>query len=197
MKRNPFTYIRAGLVGVFCLIAVAACRQDMHDQPKYEPLELSDFFDDRRASRPVLEGTIARGHLRLDSHLYTGKVNGKLVTTFPFPVTMDVLKRGQERYNIYCSPCHGMSGDGQGMIVQRGMRQPETFHSQRLRDIQVGHFFDAMTNGFGAMYSYSDRISVNDRWAIAAYIRALQLSQGATLAELPAQDQQRIQQLDQ
>jgi cytochrome c553 len=192
LKREP---IFLSLLCVLCAMALAACRQDMHDQPRPEPLEKSVFFDDHRSARPLVAGTVARGHLNLDEHFYTGKVNGALVTTFPYPVTLDMLRRGRERYDIYCSPCHSKTGDGRGMIVQRGLKQPESFHSQRLREMAVGHFFDATTNGFGAMYSYAERVSPADRWAIAAYIRALQLSQGANLRELPAQDQQQIQQV--
>lgn len=194
MKRNS-AYIRLGIIGLICVTVLSSCRQDMHDQPRPEPYEVSNFFEDQRASRPLVEGTIARGQLRLDDHLYTGKVNGELVTTFPFAVTMDVMRRGQERFNIFCSPCHGLTGDGKGMIVQRGFRAPESYHSQRLRDMPVGHFFDVMTNGLGAMYSYEGRVSPRDRWAIAAYIRSLQLSQGATLKDLPSRDQQRIQEI--
>ncbi len=195
MKRNAMAIIHAGLLCVLCLFATVACRQDMHDQPRAEPFEESDFFGDRRSVRPVVEGTIPRGHLRLDEHFYTGKINGELATNFPFPVTIDVLKRGQERYDIYCAPCHSKTGDGLGMIVQRGMIQPESFHSQRLLAVEAGHFYDVMTVGFGNMYSYEERISPRDRWAITAYVRALQLSQGANLAELPESDQQRIQQI--
>lgn len=167
----------------------------MHDQPRVEPFEESDFFGDRRSARPVLEGTIPRGHLRLDEHFYTGKINGELATAVPFPVTLDVLRKGQERYDIYCAPCHSKVGNGLGMIVQRGMKQPESFHSQRLIEVEIGHFFDVTTNGFGTMYSYEDRIKPRDRWAIASYIRALQLSQGANLSELPESDQRRIRQI--
>lgn len=167
---------------------LAACRQDMHDQPKLEPLEKNNFFSDQRASRPLVEGTVARGHLRIDEHLYTGKVNGALATTLPFPATKEVLARGQERYNIFCAPCHDRVGSGNGMIVQRGFRKPPSFHLERLREMPVGHYFEVMTNGFGTMYSYSDRISPRDRWAIAAYIRVLQLSQNAALTDVP-QDQ--------
>ncbi len=195
MKRNSMAIIHAGFLCVLCLFATVSCRQDMHDQPRAEPFEESDFFGDRRSVRPAVEGTIPRGHLRLDEHFYTGKINGELATTFPFPVTINVLKRGQERYDIYCAPCHSKTGDGLGMIVQRGMIQPESFHSQRLLAVEAGHFYDVMTVGFGNMYSYEERISPRDRWAIAAYVRALQLSQGANLAELPEPDQQRIQQI--
>jgi len=145
--------------------------------------------------RPAVEGTIARGNLRLDTHLYEGRINGELATTFPFPVTIGVLRRGQERYDIFCAPCHSKTGDGLGMIVQRGMKQPESFHSQRLLAVEAGHYVDVVTNGFGNMYSYEERISPEDRWAIAAYIKALQLSQGADLSQLPDTDQQRIQQI--
>ncbi len=185
----------AGFLCVLCLAAASACRQDMHDQPRAEPFEESDFFGDRRSVRPAVEGTIARGHLRLDEHFYTGKIDGALATTFPTAVTIEMLKRGQERYDIYCAPCHSKTGDGLGMIVQRGMKQPESFHSQRLLDVEVGHYFDVVTNGFGNMYSYEERIDPADRWAIAAYVRALQMSQGANLAELPESDQQRIRQI--
>lgn len=195
MKRNPGVYRSLSLFCLGMVVVFSACRQDMHDQPRPEPLEKSVFFEDGRSSRPLLDGTIARGHLKLDEHFYTGKVNGELVKTLPFPVTLAVLQHGRERFNIYCAPCHSATGDGRGMIVQRGLKQPESYHSQRLRDVAVGHFFDVMTNGFGAMYSYGDRIPPKDRWAIIAYIKALQLSQGANLRDLPAQDQQQIHQV--
>ncbi len=195
MKRNAMVRIYAGVLCVLCLAATMACRQDMHDQPRAEPFEESDFFGDRRSARPAVQGTIPRGHLRLDEHFYTGKINGALATTFPAPVTIEMLNRGRERYDIYCAPCHSKVGDGLGMIVQRGMKQPESFHSQRLLDVEVGHFFDVVTNGFGNMYSYEERINPSDRWAITAYVKALQLSQGADLADLPESDQQHIQQI--
>jgi hypothetical protein len=159
----------------------------MHDQPRYEPLEGSPFFADSRSARPFVEGTIARGQLRDDEHFFTGKLNGELANALPFPATLDVLKRGQERYNIFCTPCHDRVGTGQGMIVQRGFRRPPSFHIDRLREAPAGHFFDVITNGFGTMYSYADRIAPSDRWAIVAYIRALQLSQNATLSDVPAE----------
>lgn len=177
------------LLGV---LFTTACRQDMHDQPRYEPLEASTFFKDGRASRPQVPGTVARGQLRVDEHLYLGKIAGKPVETFPFPITEEVLARGQQRYNIYCAPCHARIGDGAGMIVQRGMRQPPSFHIQRLREAPAGHYFDVITNGFGVMYSYADRVGVNDRWAIVAYIRALQLSQNATTDDIPANRRQQL-----
>jgi len=168
-----------------CLAAAAGCRQDMHDQPKFTPYEPSTFFDDRRSSRPALEGTIAQGQLHEDELLYTGRAGGQPSTTFPFPVDMSVMQRGRERYDIYCSPCHGLTGDGDGMVVQRGYRRPPSFNIDRLRTVPPGHLFDVMTNGFGAMPDYAAQVPVRDRWAIAAYIRALQLSQNARAAELP------------
>ena len=163
----------------------------MHDQPKYQPLEQSSFFEDGRASRPLVAGTIAQGHLNEDEHLYTGKSGKDPVTTFPFPITEQVLRRGQERFNIYCSPCHGRGGDGNGMIPSRGLRHPPSFHTDALRSAKTGHFFDVMTNGFGAMPSYAVQVPVNDRWAIIAYIRALQLSRNGTMNDLlPAQRDQ-------
>ena len=169
------------------LLALAGCRQDMHDQPKFRPLRESDFYVDGRSARPQVEGTVARGSLREDDHLYTGRVNGQLATTFPFPVSAAVLARGQERFNVFCSPCHGRLGLGNGMVVRRGFRKPPSYHDERLRHVAVGHFFDVMTNGFGVMPDYAAQVSVADRWAIAAYIRALQLSQHATSADVPAE----------
>jgi len=195
LKSNQYQLTSLGLLCLICVTTLAACRQDMHDQPKYEPYEVSSFFDDKRTARNPVEGTIARGNLRADDHLYTGKVNGELATTFPFEVTREVLERGQERFGIYCAPCHSSIGDGNGMIAQRGgssMKQPATYHSQQMRDMPVGHFFDVMTNGFGSMYSYSERISVRDRWAIAAYIRVLQMSQNASIEDVPAAQRQRL-----
>lgn len=164
----------------------------MADQPKYQPLQASTFFEDGRASRPRVPGTVARGQLRADEALYTGSTGGKLVDTFPFPVTPAVLQRGRERYNIFCAPCHDQVGTGRGMIVQRGFQPPPSFHIERLREAPVGYFFTVITNGFGAMYDYADRIPPRDRWAIIAYIRALQLSQHATLADVPAEERQRL-----
>jgi mono/diheme cytochrome c family protein len=152
----------------------------MHDQPKYEPLESSAFFRDGQASRPLVEGTVARGQLQDDEHLYTGKVDGQPATTFPFPITGAQMTRGQERYNVYCAPCHDRVGNGMGMIVRRGYRQPQSFHIDRLRSAPPGHFYDVITNGFGAMPDYRAQIQPEDRWAVVAYIRALQLSQHAT-----------------
>lgn len=166
-------------------VVVCGCRQDMHDQPKYKPLAKSNFFGDDRSARPLVADTVARGHLRDDDHLYGGKVAGQLAQTFPFPVTAEVLARGQERFGIYCTPCHGLLGRGDGMIVQRGFRAPSSFHNERLRGSPPGYFFDVMTHGFGAMPDYAAQVPVRDRWAIVAYIRALQLSQHATVDDVP------------
>jgi mono/diheme cytochrome c family protein len=150
-----------------------------------KPLAKSDFFADHRSARPLVPGTVARGQLKDDEALYTGKLGKDFVTAFPFPVTEDVLNRGRERFQIYCTPCHGRIGSGEGMVVQRGFKRPPSLHSERLRQAPPGYFFDVMTNGFGAMADYSAQVPVNDRWAIVAYIRALQLSQHAVLVELP------------
>jgi len=175
--------------GIACLGAIgmllAGCRLDMHVQPKYLPYEPTTFFDDGRSERPLVPGTVARGHLHLDELLYTGKENGVLADKFPFPITRADLERGRERYNIYCTPCHDYTGGGHGMIVQRGFPPPPSFHIDRLRTAPAGHFFDAMTNGDGSMYSYATRVEPEDRWRIAAYIRALQLSHQATIQDVP------------
>ena len=171
--------------GAAAVSLLTACRQDMHDQPKYRPLAASKLFEDGRSARPLIGGTVARGQLREDELFHTGRSGQDLATVFPFPITREVIERGRERYNIFCTPCHSLLGDGNGMVVQRGFRRPPSFHIDRLREAPPGHFFDVMTNGFGAMASYTSRIPVKDRWAITAYIRALQLSQNATLADVP------------
>ena len=158
----------------------------MQNQPYKRPLAESDFFADKRSARPLVEGTVARSDLRADTYFYTGKIGSEDGDYMPFPVTAEVMQRGQQRFNIYCSPCHGEMGDGQGMIVQRGLKRPPSYHNDRLRKAPIGYFFDVMTNGFGAMLDYSQQVSPQDRWAIAAYIRALQLSQGATRADVSA-----------
>jgi cytochrome c553 len=151
----------------------------MHNQPRYKPLAGTNFFGDGRASRPTIADTVARGQLRTDQARFSGKVNGKDIDYFPIQITSGDVVRGQDRFNAYCSPCHGRLGNGHGMIVSRGLRQPPSYLDQRLVDAPVGHFFDVMTNGYGAMYSYASRVAPDDRWRIAAYIRALQLSQNA------------------
>jgi mono/diheme cytochrome c family protein len=181
------------IVGLIAVLGGSACRQDMHDQPKYIPLRESAFFGDARSARPIVPGTVARGQLHGDALLYTGKTNGTDATVFPFRVDAPVLARGRERFDIYCAPCHGRTGQGDGMIVRRGYRRPPSFHQDRLRDVPVGHYFDVITNGFGAMPDYAAQITAEDRWAIVAYVRALQLSEHATLADVPAAERGKIQ----
>jgi mono/diheme cytochrome c family protein len=164
-----------------------ACRQDMHDQPKYIPLRSSSFFGDGRSARAIPEGTVARGHLNGDRLLHTGMgPDGKPADTFPFPVTKETIERGRERFNAYCTPCHDYTGNGNGMIVRRGFRPPPSYHTDRLRSVPNGYIFDVITRGFGAMPDYSAQIVPRDRWAIVAYIRALQLSQQASVNDVPA-----------
>ncbi|MBP1634597.1 MAG: quinol:cytochrome c oxidoreductase monoheme cytochrome subunit [Acidobacteria bacterium] len=182
MRNKDHLAVAAALAAT---LLAGGCRQDMHDQPKYRALRQSDFFPDQRAARPLVEGTVARGLLNDDDLLNTGKVNGQLAAEFPFPVTAEVVARGRERFDIFCSPCHDRTGGGNGMIVRRGYRRPPTFHQDRLRQVPPGHFVDVMTNGFGAMPDYRAQVPARDRWAIAAYIRALQLSENATLSEVP------------
>ena len=176
-----FRWAAIALAGVL----MTGCRLDMHIQPKYKGLEPSSFFSDGRSERPVVPGTVARGELRTDELLYTGKINGQIADVFPFPITKKDLERGQQRFNIYCAPCHDYTGSGDGMIVQRGFPPPPSYHIERLVKAPVGHFFDVMTNGYGTMYSYADRVSPRDRWCIVAYIRALQLSQDAPTSDVP------------
>lgn len=169
------------------LAGTAACRQDMQDQPKYIPLRPSSFFGDGRSERPLIQGTVARGHLDEDTLFYTGKgPDGKFSDTFPFPVTKDVVLRGQQRFNIYCSPCHDHTGSGDGMVVRRGFRHPPSYHIERLQKVPNGYIFDVVTNGFGAMPSYALQIQPADRWAIISYVRALQASQMASVNDVPA-----------
>ncbi len=191
MRRSSLFF---GMAVAFAAAAAAGtgCRQEMYDQPRYKALGKSDLFADGRQSRPPVEGTVARGMLRADSRLYAGKVGNALVGDFPFPVTRAVLERGHQRYDIFCSPCHDRTGAGNGMVVQRGYRPPPSFHIDRLRQEPVGHFFDVMTNGFGAMPDYAAQIPAEDRWAIIAYIRALQLSQNARLADVPPGDREKL-----
>ena len=170
---------------ILATLALAGCRQDMHDAPRYEPLEKSTFFADGQSSRPFVVNTVARGQLREDRHLFEGVLDGRPAEAFPMPVTTAVLDRGRDRFNVFCSPCHGRTGSGDGMVVQRGFRKPPSYHEERLRVAPVGYFFDVMTHGFGAMQDYSAQLTVDDRWAVAAYIRALQLSQHATVNDVP------------
>src|SRR5271166_1147863 len=174
-------------VPLMAVIALSGCRIDMHVQPRENPLSRSDFFTDQRSARPLIEGTVARGDLREDTYLYTGKIGNTPGDSMPFPVTKEVLERGRERYNIYCAPCHSQVGDGNRFIPSRGFsRMPPSYHIPRLQRAPLGYFYDVITNGFGIMPDYSSQISPQDRWNIVAYIRALQLSQNATQADVPA-----------
>ena len=166
---------------------LAGCRRDMMDGARYKPLEPSGFFEDGAASRPLPEHTLARGELRADEHYFTGRVKGQLVTAFPEPVTRATIERGRQRFDIYCAVCHNATGDGKGMVVQRGFVPPPNLHEQRLKDAPPGHIFQVVSNGWGAMFSYNDRIPVDDRWRIAAYVKVLQFSQSAPVASLPAE----------
>jgi mono/diheme cytochrome c family protein len=180
------------LVSGFCLLV--SCRQKMANQPKYDPLEPSDFFADGMSARPRIPGTVARGDLPGDTFRDTGRINGADGDGYPFPINASLMDRGQERFNIYCSVCHGLGGEGNGMIPSRGFRHPPSFHTDALRNAKTGHFFDVMTNGFGAMPSYAAQVPVEDRWAIIAYIRALQLSQNGTVNDLPAEQRAAVTQ---
>jgi mono/diheme cytochrome c family protein len=173
---------------------MAGCRQDMHNTPVAQPLRESLFVKNVSSSRVPVEGTIARGTLQDDAAFFTGKESGAESSALPFPLTAQVLDRGEQRFNIYCTPCHGLSGQGDGMIVRRGYRQPPSFHVDRLQAAPLGHFYDVMTNGFGAMPDYRAQIAPRDRWAIAAYVRALQLSQHAAAADIPAEERQKLAQ---
>src|SRR5947209_16499223 len=178
-------------ISALALIAAIAlwsgCRLDMHVQPKQNPLSPSDFYADKRSARPLVEGTVARGQLHEDTYFYTGRIGDNPGDVMPFPVTKEVLDRGRERYNIYCAPCHSRVGDGNGYIPSRGFsRMPPSYHTPRLQKAPLGYFFDVMTNGFGIMPDYASQVSPEDRWKIVAYIRALQLSQNATMNDVPA-----------
>ncbi len=184
-------YSWVGLLGML----LTACHTDMYNQAKLQTYEPSTFFADGRASRPVVAGAVAVGEEEFDTFLNTGKIDGELVDMMPFPVTADLLARGQQQFTIYCAPCHGVAGLGQSAVAERGAIVPANFHQQRLRDVPVSHFFDIITNGvyrgdpekdgYQSMFSYASRVKVEDRWAIAAYIRALQLSQNATVDDVP------------
>jgi len=183
MTLTPRKFVPLVLLAV---LGTAGCRLDMHVQPRYNPLAKSDFFSDQRAARPLVEGTVAHGDERADIYFYTGKIGNAPGEYMPFPVTKEVLERGRERFNVYCSPCHSRLGDGNGFVPTRGFsRKPPSYHIDRLMKAPIGYFYDVMTNGFGIMQDYSAQVTPRDRWCIAAYIRALQLSQNATSADVP------------
>jgi mono/diheme cytochrome c family protein len=178
-------------VAIALTLFAVACRQDMQDQPKYKPLAPSRFFSDGKSARQLVEGTVP---FQPGGKAISSMIDGAKTTTLPFALTPQVMDRGQERFNIYCAPCHGRLGYGDGMVVQRGFLAPPSYHIDRLRQAPVGHFYDVMTNGFGAMPSYADKVAPRDRWAVAAYIRALQLSQRATLDDAPPAERGRLEQ---
>ena len=182
LKLNQF----AAMSAMAATLVLAGCRQDMQDQPKFFPQRGTDFYADGRSVRPQVENTVARNQLRENAYFYTGLINGKEGDGLPFPATLEVLERGQERYNVYCTPCHSRVGNGVGMIVQRGYMKAGNFNTTRLETAPLGHFFHVISNGYGAMPDYAAQIVPADRWAIVAYIKALQLSQKATQADVPA-----------
>ncbi len=186
MITNGWLHRVAGLSLIAACLVSFGCRQDMHDQPRYKTLGYSKLFPDGRQSRPIPANAVARGELNDDVAFYQGKDAGADISYFPIPVTADLVQRGHVRFDIYCSPCHGRVGNGLGMIVRRGLKQPPSYHIDRLRTAPVGHFYDVITNGYGAMLNYAAQIQPRDRWAIVAYIRALQYSQNAVVADLPA-----------
>ncbi len=164
----------------------------MHDAPRYDPLEASPVLMRGAGSQPLVEGTVPRGHLNADELLHTGKTGDQPAAVFPFAITRADLDRGEQRYNIYCAPCHGRTGEGNGMVVQRGFKQAASYHIDRLRGMPVGYYFDVITNGFGAMPDYRAQIPVEDRWRIVAYVKALQLSHSATTADVPAAELEKL-----
>jgi mono/diheme cytochrome c family protein len=174
------------LGGVGVLLLAAGCRQDMQDQPRMFPQRGTTLFADGRSVRPQVAHTVARGQLYENEYFYTGLMNGKEADMAPFPVTMQVLARGQERFNVYCTPCHSRVGNGAGMIVDRGFKPAGNFHDAKRLSEPLSHYFYVMTNGYGAMPDYKAQVTPEDRWAIAAYIRALQLSQNAAASDVPA-----------
>jgi mono/diheme cytochrome c family protein len=186
MASRKADQLRRGAALVLLAAAVTACRQDMHDQPKYKPFRPSDFFADGRSARPLVPGTVARGTLREDTAYFTGKVGSGFVNEIPVEVTAELLARGQTEFQVFCSPCHGRTGRGDGMVVRRGFKKPPSYHVDRLRQMPIGYFYDVITNGFGAMSDYAQQVPPADRWAIAAYVRTLQYSQYAPAGDVPA-----------
>jgi mono/diheme cytochrome c family protein len=196
VKTFNSNWFRFGILG-FAAVVLSACANDMSDQPKFEPYEASSIFTDGSSSRPLAPGTVSWSEQVEDIFFLTGRtIEGEQLDAFPYPVDLEVLSRGQERYNIYCSPCHGQDGYGQGIIVQRGFSPPPSFHIDRLREAPAGYYFEVITNGLGLMYPYGYRVKPADRWAITAYIRALQFSQSAPLDEVPEEDRNLLPESD-
>ena len=182
-----------GLLALALALTLTGCRQDMHNQPKYQPLESSRFFEDGQASRSWIDGTVARGQLRIDPVFFRGMTaEGDLVTELPLSIDRETLESGRDLFNAFCTPCHDYLGTGLGMIVQRGFKRPTSFHDQRLRDAPIGYYFDVMSNGFGDMSSYAAQLEPRERWEIAAYVRVLQLSQNVPLEDLSTEDRSRL-----
>lgn len=182
-------------ISLLLTLCLTACRQDMHNQPRVEPFEQSAVFANQSSARPPVPNTVARGTLNEDEHLFAGRVNGEPARTFPLDITADVLTRGRERYDIYCAPCHSVTGDGNGTIVRKGFPSPPSLHTDDLRFATPGEIFDTITNGSGDMPDYSQEVAVDDRWAIVAYIRALQLSQNADVTTLPERDREALERI--
>jgi mono/diheme cytochrome c family protein len=187
MKNKPSLFAIAALCGLVFAGCENTLRQDMANQPRQNPLSPSDFFADGRSERPAVENTVVRGSIQDDALLVPKESNA-----FPLPVTAELLERGQQRYGIFCTPCHGIQGDGMGMVAMRGMKHPPSYHQDRLRQVPNGYLYDVITNGFGAMYGYSSQIPPRDRWAIVAYLRALQLSRNAPMGQLPAELREKL-----
>ncbi|HKA33095.1 MAG TPA: cytochrome c [Candidatus Binatia bacterium] len=188
---KKITLARLIVFGAGALL-LGGCQQKMADQPRYKPLAKSEFFGDDRSARPAVEGAVARGALQDDELFYIGKIAGKEADVFPYPVTEAMFRRGRERFDIYCAPCHDRTGRGDGLVVRRGFRPPPSLHIDRLRQAPIGHFFEVMTRGLGAMPDYAEQVTPEDRWTIAAYIRALQLSQHASLSDVPENERRRL-----
>jgi mono/diheme cytochrome c family protein len=194
-RADASTYLALPLVSAVSVLAGTGCDyvyNNMGDQPRYQPQHRSAFFADRRSDRHPPEDTVARGFLRLDDRFYQGKENGKDIADIPLPVDEGLIRQGRDAYELYCAMCHDRMGTGNGMIVQRGYKRPPSYHEQRLRDAPAGHFYDVITNGWGAMASYAFMVPPRERWAIVAYIRALQLSRAATAADLTADERARL-----
>jgi mono/diheme cytochrome c family protein len=196
--RRAATLLPTAMLAALLLATTGCDLRDMYDQDYYRPLQESSFFGDGQSARPLEAGTVARGHLQEDVELYTGQRDGKPIPKLPESVVLDeaLLARGQERYDIYCAVCHDRTGSGNGMIVQRGFRRPPTYHQPRLQEAPAGHIFDVISKGFGAMPSYAVQILPRDRWAIVAYVRALQLSQNARMEDVPAEERKKLEGAD-
>jgi hypothetical protein len=194
MTLHPHKIRLVVALGTLCLFSYG-CHLDMDDQPKYKPLSSSSFFNNGQSARPLVEGTVPRGQTHYSDDFYsTGKKGGNFADAFPFPVTRKILERGQDRFTTFCTPCHGQLGDGRGMIVQRGFPQPPSFHADSVRTEPAGFYFDVITHGFGRMYSYAPSVPVHDRWAVVAYIRALQLSRRIPVSEVADSIRTRLEQ---